>query len=527
MRPLNDCLLKLSKRAEKYTTEQLASSFVDVGPLSSLLKNSDNQIIYGRRGTGKTHVLSYLYSHLKSQDVPVLKIDMRTMGSTGGIYSDPDISLSERATRLLSDTLLAIHDELLDIVINDKNDIYDLSILAPRLDKLADDITDVQVAGKITTIDKENSTAAVTQNSTFSTALDISNISITAGQDLQTRREDDLHSSREIVGEEKLRIHFGTVAKDLKSIVAALPAKSLWVLIDEWSEIPLELQPFLADLLRRTLYPTSEITVKIAAIEQRCNFQISLDSAQSYIGIEIGADAAASLNLDEFMVFDNNNEQAKEFFLSLLYEHVKSVAGSNVVLTSKSKFRSDLFTQTGAFEEFVRASEGVPRDAINIIGISAQKANEKQISIPNVRDSARTWYHRSKTQALSADDRASSLLHWIINVVIGERRSKAFLVHSNLSDPLINKLYDSRILHLIKEGVSAQKQPGQRFNVFSLDYGCYVDLLSTNRAPKGLMSDEEDSGEYEYMDVPKTDFRSIRTSILNMEEFYCDKSFNF
>lgn len=106
MNPINNLLLKLSKRAETYEKQHLIDSFVDVGPIFTLLSNPDNQILFGRRGTGKTHVLAYLANEISKQGSLAIELDMRTIGSTGGIYSDNQLALSERATRLLVDTLL-------------------------------------------------------------------------------------------------------------------------------------------------------------------------------------------------------------------------------------------------------------------------------------------------------------------------------------------------------------------------------------------------------------------------------------
>ena len=520
MRLLNELLLKLSKRAEKYSLDQLAASFVDVGPLFTLLSNTDNQIVFGRRGTGKTHVLSYLQNHLVSESLCVVKIDMRIMGSSGGIYADHNTAISERATRLLCDTLFSIHEELLNVVRSDESNRYDLSLLAAPLDSLAENLSEVVVTGHVesTTATKKEFSALSEEQAKLRTTFTY------ASADLSSRRS---QISKELSGDartefgtERVRIHFGSVNKDIQSIVALLPEKQLWVLIDEWSEVPLELQPFLADLLRRTLFPVAGVTVKVAAIEERCRFRKYLDTGESYIGIEIGADASSSLNLDEFMVFDNNGEQAKDFFGNLLHKHVLSVADDEDVPESKTSFINDVFTQKAAFEEFVRASEGVPRDAINIAELAAQQAGNKQISVPLVREAARAWYNRSKSEAISSRPEAAELLEWIMNIVIGARQAKAFLLSSSEKDALIGQLYDARILHLLKQGVSAQYQPGQRFNVYSLDYGCYVDLITTARAPKSLMSDEDGSGGGIRIDVPPTDFRSIRNSILNLEDFY-------
>ena len=57
---INLSLMRLSRRSEKVDSEALVRTFVDVGPLFNLLSIVDNQILFGRRGTGKTHALRYL-----------------------------------------------------------------------------------------------------------------------------------------------------------------------------------------------------------------------------------------------------------------------------------------------------------------------------------------------------------------------------------------------------------------------------------------------------------------------------------
>lgn len=526
MRTLNKALLKLSKRAEKYTSQQLEESFVDVGPLFTLLSNSDNQVVFGRRGTGKTHVLSYLDTKLKSNNVLSVQIDMRTIGSTGGIYADTHLSISERATRLLSDTLCAIHDGILESVIDDDKDLYDLSFLAVNLDNLAEQSTAIIIDGDVEREFGSDTKLSSSKTDDISVELIPSCFSMKAGTSGSVESETNASERNLKKGAERIRIHFASVFNEFEKLVDKLPSKQLWILIDEWSEVPLDLQPFLADLLRRTLYPVNGITVKVAAIEQRCNFRLHDTSGNNYVGIEIGADASASLNLDEFMVFDNDEEKAKDFFGNMLFKHVSSLEADeneSMSLITKARFINDVFTQTSAFEEFVRSSEGVPRDAINIVGLAAQKALDRQISIPITRESARNWYHRSKHKAISSRPEAVNLLDWIINEVIGQRQAKGFLLSANTKDELIDYLFDNRILHLLKTGVSAQLYPGKRFNVYCLDYGCYVDLLTTKNAPLGLFQDESEDGCY-FVDVPKTDFRSIRNAILNLDEFYAKKS---
>lgn len=42
---INTAILKLKKRAEKYSMDQLVDTFVDIGSLFTLLLNTDHQIL--------------------------------------------------------------------------------------------------------------------------------------------------------------------------------------------------------------------------------------------------------------------------------------------------------------------------------------------------------------------------------------------------------------------------------------------------------------------------------------------------
>lgn len=515
---INTAILRLKKRAETNDRAYLTSTFVDVGPLYTLLSNGDNQILFGRRGTGKTHVLNYLADSMLENGDAIIQIDMRTIGSSGGIYSDPNIPITERATRLLVDTLSGIHEGLVVYAI-DNSSLVDLSVMGPALDNLADSITQVTVIG---TIEREESMGEKqNQKETTKTGIDFKSSEIAANMGIESTMEcqTDLMLRRKRTGVERPRVHFGSVGRALSNIMKQVAPKNAWILLDEWSEIPLDLQPYLADLLRRTIFPVQGIIVKIAAIEQRCEFRVALEGT-GYIGIELGADAATSLNLDEFMVFDNDTERAKQFFAQLLFKHVKSTlaADSRAMVSDPNDLIRQAFTQSSSFDEWVRAAEGVPRDAFNILAQAAQRANENRISIPDIRIGAKTWYSRSKESVVTDKLSAQLLLRWIIDEVIAHRQARAFLLRSDAHHELIDYLFDARVIHVVKQGVSSHDQPGVRFNVYTIDYGCYVDLINTTKAPRGLFEIEDDEG-LGYVDVPNTDYRSIRRAILSLTEF--------
>lgn len=168
-----------------------------------------------------------------------------------------------------------------------------------------------------------------------------------------------------------------------------------------------------------------------------------------------------------------------------------------------------------ALEEFARASEGVPRDAIHIISQASLNQNGDKLGVRNIRNAARQWYVTSKSKDFNTRKEAVQLLEWIVNIVIGQKKTRAFLVQGDIKDRLIDFLFDSRVIHLLKQGVSVNSIQGRKFNLYSLDYGCYAHLINTKNEPKGLL--REDS---KYILVPKIDNTYNRSSILDLERYY-------
>jgi hypothetical protein len=521
MRPTNVALMKLTRRAEAAVNEQmLVDTFVDVGPLFTLLSSGDHQIVYGRRGTGKTHALSYLRARADGNGDVAALIDLRTIGSTGGLYSDSKVPLTERGTRLLADVLGQLHETLVDYAL-ERAEAEDMTAALSLLDRLADAITQVEVVGEHVAEAVEGYEANVRDGGRVSAGISGSGPQLSAAAEASSSATDRSQITMRASGVAQHRVHFGDVSQVLRRLVEALGVGRVWVLLDEWAAVPLELQPLLADLHRRAVFPVRGMVVKIAAIEQRSQFELPTQDGADYIGIEVGADAAADLDLDDYMVFGNDPDAAKNFFRELLYRHVRAqmLEDGQTPPANAGEFQRVAFTQRNVFDEFVRAAEGVPRDAINIVRSAAQRAGQDPIAVEHIRTAARRWFLTDKEKAVSANPNAARLLHWVIDTVIGERRARAFLLHQNeRQNPLIIDLYDARVLHVIKRSVSSRDHPGERYDVYALDFGCYVELITTTRAPQGLYEAgaEDVSG---WVEVPSDDYRSIRRAILDLDEF--------
>lgn len=513
-----EALVRLNQRAEHLNDALISETFVDAGPLFSLLSTRRNQVAYGRRGTGKTHALRYLALWARESKAEVaVYIDMRSIGSSEGLYADPTLPIADRGTRLLVDVLASLHEELRRLTVDPM-----CPMLAPLLDPFGESITQVRVSGPTEweTVDEEGMTRG--RRAQAGIGLSITgpdlNLELAASKSEAMRR-----SARTLErGVAEHVVHFGSVQRAIRDIVGALPNQRLWILLDEWSSIPRILQPILADLIKRALFPVQGVTVKICAVEDRASF-LAHGVDGRMLGIELGADAAVDVNFDDFMIFDNNRGAARLFFMKLLYKHILPVfseEGWPNPPTSPEAFVKTAFTRNAVFDEFVRATEGVPRDAIDIATEAASSTKEAKISTNSLRSGARKVYSRTKARNLSLDQAA--LLDWIINEVIGNRRARAFLLREGEGSrhDLITNLYDARVLHVVKRGIAAADRPGEKFDVYQLDYGCYVELAATSKAPRALLGlSPDETGTIQWYEVPPDDYRSIRRAVLDLSKF--------
>lgn len=501
---LNEILMSLSRRAETVDQDLLRRTFVDVGQLGHLLSSPNHQVIFGRRGTGKTHALAMLAARITDQgDVPIA-IDFRRVGSTGA-YSSKSTLLEQRCTQLLVDVLAAIHSHMVDVALS--SDDEGTGAVLPLLDSFADAISTVEVVGMVERADSAQSSTSRESSSGAALSIDpMPKLSMSSDK----KRARSTVFERRIVesGTPLLDVNFGSVTRLFEDITRCLAPRKVWILLDEWSSLPIELQPVLADFLRRALLAVPGVIVKLAAIEDRSHFRVALPDGD-HMGLELGADITADINLDDFMIFGSDDSIAVDFFSALLCRHVAPHL-PEAKFSQPDVFVNTAFSNWMAFRELVRAAEGVPRDAINLASLAAQRAANRTIGLSEIKAAARDWYQRDKEGALKRPE-ARDLLAKIIDEVIGRRRQRAFLLERGSrgsEDYAVRDLYDARILHIVRRGVSAGDRPSLRYDGFVVDYGCYVDFSIPSYGRSELWR----------ADVPPDHFDQIKSSILDLSD---------
>jgi len=503
---------KIRQRAERQQDgHALVKAFVDAGILPQL-DNVNHQILYGRRGTGKTHVLTVLRERAIEQGQLVVFLDCRTLGSTSQ-FCDVNLPIEKRCLALFRDILHPIYNRILEYIIETQP--QDGVKAMEAIDRLLHAITDrVQIT---TTVNKKVETQT-TSSTEGKAALKLGLARSSFMGELGSKDSETIGSkeSADLTVTTEDKIQFPSINTFLAESLRLCRA-TLVLILDEWSVLPDDIQPYLAEFIKRGMLPVNEVTVKIGALEQRSNF--STLSRGRRIGFELGADIAANQDLDEHYVFDKNPEEITDFYADVLRSHLQLELPDGYlrdlykILTARD-FASRLFTERSTFMELGRAAEGVLRDLINVFSIAffnASKRGRATIDKQAVTEAARQWFEQDKSQYL--DDEMQIALQKIVTDVIGQRKARSFLVPRTLEKhPTINKLFDARLIHHVRRGYADKDNPGVRYNIYSLDYGTYVDLLGTSKEPQ-LNFLETDTVDPDFI-VPYDDKRSIRRIVL-------------
>ncbi|WIX01582.1 hypothetical protein QK899_13750 [Pseudomonas sp. AR5] len=508
---------RIMQRSERQTdSEKLINTYVDVGLLPQL-NNHNHQIFYGRRGTGKTHVMKVLESSFRAErNTAVLYVDCRTLGSTSQ-FTDRDIPIGRRCIALFRDYLLLISGALLEYIVENPSDAAEEALRA--LDEFNCIVTD-PVVRKFAQSVSEGGRLKTEKGGQLSLHVDAASEGVSAGGNFEIGAGSESESSFQVeyAVENEDKIVFPDLHKCLNKVLKYAGGQ-LVILIDEWSSLPSDVQPYLAEFIKKGILPVNEATVKISALEYRCRFSES--AGGNAVGFELGADIATAPDLDDYFVYDRNPDFIADIYSSVLYKHInvefeQGYLEETYGVTCGTSLMGRLFTGYETFVELSRSCEGVVRDLINIFTkafFDAQRRGRNSIDRLSVLESARQWFEQDKAQYLGDD--LQNALRAMVDEVIGQRKARSFLLPRELErHPVVQRLFDARVIHHMQRGYADKDNPGARYNIYTIDYGTYVDLIGTSKQPQlGFL---EDCTETDIV-VPFDDKRSIRRIILRQE----------
>jgi hypothetical protein len=211
-----EAVVKVNKRAERQNDPaKLAEIFVHTD-LPTRCESTDHQLILGRRGTGKTHLLRYFQYTKQSGGGMVHYCDCTTLGSgLPSVSTDPVSVASKYFSAFMNDLGTAL---------------LDFAIL---LETPAAGVQD-KILGKLS----EGLVKFMSPND-------------------------------QGVTEVASLFNYRQIAETVGSILADLRIDRLFLVLDEWAQIPLAAQPYMAELIKRALLTVQRVSVPPGPFQRR------------------------------------------------------------------------------------------------------------------------------------------------------------------------------------------------------------------------------------------------------------------
>ncbi|HEX5399780.1 MAG TPA: hypothetical protein VFY06_12120 [Verrucomicrobiae bacterium] len=455
----------LERRAERQDNDlTLYNTFVDCGVLAEL-SDTESQVIYGRRGVGKTHLLHF-HRHIRSlnqQRSPYFIFDCQRLGSgTATISTDPNVIGRNYAFEFLNDLGTRLFTFVDSLKLEKSKELDAQSAIIAFVDHI---------------LSKDGS-------------FDFRNLSST-----------------------------------FRAFCSHADIDRVYIGLDEFVSVPQAAQPVFAHILKQVFASDRRVVFKIAAV----TFQTSLysDINGQQIGMEIGADVFSDIDLDSYFLWDENRDAVMSFFSQVLYNHLGEILRWDLRKTPIEKRRqitSFLFTQEKCLQELVRASEGNSRDLLNILRLAYsefRRSTGEKIGIEHVATAAKIWYKNAKLNNVSPNTRDEGFLNTLIQDVIKDKKSRSFMVsYQDARHPLLVRLLNLRLLHRMRTTWTHPDRPGEPYHIFTIDYGCYAELKGTRSEPNQdvfFFSEPQPPTIDPQEVVPLTDRRSIRRIVVSRE----------
>ena len=243
----------------------------------------------------------------------------------------------------------------------------------------------------------------------------------------------------------------------------------IFLILDDFYFLKKEIQPHLIDFFHRLSKGTC-LYLKLATIKHRSSLYTQENS--SYIGVELGHDIH-DIDLDYTLdKFDD-----LQSFMRKLIEHSILESGA------KSLKINSIFVGE-SFKQLCLASGGVPRDFLSLFLKVIQSTPEgEKVNKVNVTDAAIASIS-NKMSGIGKDSAgdANTLEEHLFELkrfVYTENRTNVFLVSKDDLEKFkefrqaLKELVDMRLLHIIDANTSCAPSDGRRYEAYMIDVGLY------------------------------------------------------
>lgn len=478
--------------------------------VKELFSQRNHQIIFGRRGTGKTTLFKALYYYTNyglspNSAIKCVYIDMEdVVPDNNEIKSDDQKVIIIETYRKF---LIEFFDQLFkfwgDIQsTNHFFEIYysqeDIKIIEAKLEILFELI----IHGKKTTTSSsgvENASQSVEKSNEASLTANIEFGSSPRLVSTLSKFAFGKTNKKKNISEISIQDRFiytldiYSIKKALDELINSFKLDRLIICIDEFTRVDKGLgdtiQPYIAQLIKDTFFRNPHISVKVSSLWNKTKIQKRQLNGER-VGIELGEDIKRGVDLDT-MFF--GNETSCSFFKNmimntcLLCQDAESLISDAATSQFREYLINCLFTDEESFKLMVCGSQGVPR----IFGNLLLAAINKRIECERTKIDAQIVYEciiENSTRDVRRKLPYSDEFVCLFDDFITEKKTRFILVsvtdynkHQDEIDGLLNNnymhQYPSEKIH---------RSLRNRYKVYLVHLGNYLEAIGIKDWRKNL-----------------------------------------
>lgn len=482
----------ISLRTEDQSLEDHKHLFVDSphNQILSAMSGPANQVVYGRRGTGKTMLLRKLLSdgqpYNPNSEYIAISLQVEDFKrSPDVIESDP---MAVRARSYFRSFLQQVAERMYvlgDKVLENEGWLVKLGLRNhERKDRLVDRLLRLNHIlqygvsrlnpGAASRVDSTDSERDVSSSHSKFSGLDFATgVKLGSGSDAPLpamkismigKYSNDEAESSSVNHKSMTRAQIESsfdlgvpeIRQLIREIVEILQVKFLMILIDEWQSL-LDCQSEFAQHLKSCFFGLESVAVKIAAYRNVCKFNNG-GTRGNFRGIELGQDVSEVGDVD----LPPTEKSTQKFLFDILYgrlhykqKELNAFYGPPEDYNVK-EFIKDVFKSAHTAEILVRGAHGISRDFIEAFRISSSKIltepRFRKIAIDKVNLAHGLLSQKIQENINKADDIGGPLFELVKPHVYSTKAPFFFVSRLKTKwDEFFWELVEKRALHVIED----------------------------------------------------------------------------
>lgn len=498
-----------NSKAEKLPNDSHYPLYVGTD-LMEQMKTNDNQIIWGRRGTGKTHLLKAFNQYIN--DDPECQCLSYYISCDDIIFETP-VSLDfkddlEKMKYCARETFKQFMYSLIDQIITTYEDIIEKKYyfgekketekkrIKSSCDKYLADLYGNIIEGvpqKIDTNTNESISLLCNKSHSsiksamvsISTPVDYkdSKLKLEFGADKERKNIEEIKSVKETSIE--YDFSFTHFHNSFIKMIKSLEAKCLYICIDElWlidEKSSISYQPLFLDYLKRTLFSIPNVSIKIASIRETTKLNSKTTMLENF-GLQAGHDIIETANLDSMQY---TIDELYEKFLEILWARINYFSEERKnqnkdSIYSKEYIVNTIFKNEQNLNKLISFSHGIPR-----YFLYAMKNALVNMKYDLSKYYLHSYYLSEVIINIFINEKRSSMpmndnsIYKIITDYANTNGSNFFLLsteHSKQFNVDINNLIYVEILHRIPSGMTPNSIMDS-YKAYYIDTGKYFSVL--------------------------------------------------